>query len=262
MDSQLTATDQGHLRRALERDEFVLHYQPKIQFASGRITGVEALLRWQHPELGLVAPDRFISILEDNGMIVPVGEWVLERACSQLAAWSRDGLGPITVAVNLSGRQLQQKQLEQSIKRIVSQSGINPRLVELEITESVLMRNPELAAHILRELKALGMRLSVDDFGTGYSSLSYLRSFPLDALKIDRSFVKDLIERADDAAIVKAIVALAQSLKLKTIAEGVETAAQYEILTALGCDEYQGYLYSRPVSADVIAGMLEQDLVA
>ena len=255
-------TLEGHLRRALERDEFVLHYQPKIQFASGRITGVEALLRWQHPELGLVAPDRFISILEDNGMIVPVGEWVLERACSQLAAWSRDGLGPITVAVNLSGRQLQQKQPEQSIKRIVSQSGINPRLVELEITESVLMRNPELAAHILRELKALGMRLSVDDFGTGYSSLSYLRSFPLDALKIDRSFVKDLIERADDAAIVKAIVALAQSLKLKTIAEGVETAAQYEILTALGCDEYQGYLYSRPVSADVIAGMLEQDLVA
>jgi len=203
---------------------------------------------------------RFIAILEETSMMVPVGEWVLAQACAQLAAWHRAGFAEITMSVNLSGRQLQQKQLEQSIKRIVLQSGINPCLVELEITERVLMRNPELAAHILREVKTLRMRLSVDDFGTVYSSLSYLRSFPLDALKIDRSFVQDLIARADDAAIVKAIVALAQSLKLKTVAEGVETAAQYEILCALGCDEYQGYLYSRPVDADLIAGMLEQDL--
>jgi EAL domain-containing protein (putative c-di-GMP-specific phosphodiesterase class I) len=166
------------------------------------------------------------------------------------------------MAVNLSGRQLQQKQLEQSIKRIVAHSGVDPHLLELEITESVLMRNPEQAAHILKELKNIGMRLSVDDFGTGYSSLSYLRSFPLDALKIDRSFVKDLIARTDDAAIVKAIVALAQSLKLKTIAEGVEDAAQYSLLTTLGCDEYQGYYFSRPVPADAVALLLREDIAA
>jgi EAL domain-containing protein (putative c-di-GMP-specific phosphodiesterase class I) len=251
-------TLEGHLRRALERDEFVLHYQPKVDFASGRITGVEALLRWQHPELGLVPPVRFISILEDNGMIVPVGEWVLQQAARQLELWRRQGLAPVTMAVNLSGRQLQQKHLEQSIQRIVAQSGVDPRLLELEITESVLMRNPEQAAHILNELKSIGMRLSVDDFGTGYSSLSYLRSFPLDALKIDRSFVKDLIVRADDAAIVKAIVALAQSLKLKTIAEGVEEEAQYALLRSLGCDQYQGYYFSRPVPADQIARLLQE----
>src|SRR5262249_19392308 len=224
-------------RRALERDEFVLHYQPKVEFASGRVIGVEALLRWRHPELGLVAPARFISILEDNGMIVPVGEWVLEQACRQIQSWDTQGLPPLSIAVNLSGRQLQQKHLEQSIKRILSASGVEPCRLELEITHTLLMRNPDQAAHILGELKAIGMRLSVDDFGIGYSSLSYLRSFPLDALKIDRSFVKDLIARADDAAIVKAIVALAQSLKLKTIAEGVEDAAQYEMLTKLNCDE-------------------------
>ena len=253
---------EGHLRRALERNEFVLHYQPKIEFASGRITGLEALLRWQHPELGLVAPARFISILEDNGMIVPVGEWVVEQACRQLEVWRAHGLPPLMVSVNLSGRQLQQKNVEQSIQRIVRQSAVDASCLELEITESVLMRNPEQAAHILRELKDFGMRLSVDDFGTGYSSLSYLRSFPLDALKIDRSFVKDLISRNDDAAIVKAIVALAQSLKLRTIAEGVEDAEQFALLTALGCDEYQGYYFSEPVPAEQIENILREPIAA
>jgi diguanylate cyclase (GGDEF)-like protein/PAS domain S-box-containing protein len=253
---------ESSLRRALERDEFVLHYQPKVDFASGRITGVEALLRWQHPELGLVPPARFISILEDNGLIVPVGEWVLSQACRQLAQWRARGFDALGVSVNLSGRQLQEPHVERSIKRIVAVEGIDPRLIELEITESVLMRNPEQAAHILRALKGSGMRLSVDDFGTGYSSLSYLRSFPLDALKIDRSFVKDLITRADDAAIVKAIVALAQSLRLRTIAEGVEESEQYALLTSLGCDEYQGYYFSRPRPADEIAVLVEEAIAA
>jgi diguanylate cyclase (GGDEF)-like protein/PAS domain S-box-containing protein len=253
---------EGHLRRALERNEFLLHYQPKVDFASGCVVGAEALLRWQHPELGLVPPNRFISILEDSRMIVPVGEWVLQQVARQMQEWAEQGLTPVSIAVNLSGRQLQQKHVERSIARIVTAAGMDPSRFELEITESVLMHNPEQAAHILRELKAIGMRLSVDDFGTGYSSLSYLRSFPLDALKIDRSFVQDLIIREDDNAIVKAIVALARSLKLETVAEGVEAHAQFALLRALGCDQYQGYYFSRPVLPDELARLLQEDVAA
>jgi diguanylate cyclase (GGDEF)-like protein/PAS domain S-box-containing protein len=246
---------ESQLRRALERDEFVLHYQPKVNFASGKITGVEALLRWNHPELGMVAPARFVPILEDNGLIVNVGEWVLSEVCRQLKHWNELGLSP-AVAVNLSGRQLQHKDLERSISRILSDAAVDPHHIELEITESVLMRNPEHAAQLLEGLKALGMRLSVDDFGTGYSSLSYLKRFPLDALKIDRSFVQDLISGSGDAAIVQAIIALARTLKLKTVAEGIENQAQYALLSALECDEYQGYYFSRPVHATDICAML------
>jgi EAL domain-containing protein (putative c-di-GMP-specific phosphodiesterase class I) len=182
-----------HLRRALERNEFVLHFQPKVAVACGQVTGMEALVRWEHPELGLVPPGKFIHILEDNGLIVPVGEWVVMEACRQLRVWSNEGVPVVPVALNLSGRQLQQSDLERRIRRIVAAAAIDPRLLELEITESVLMRNPEQAARLLRQLKEMGMRLSVDDFGTGYSSLAYLKSFPLDTLKIDRSFVKDVI---------------------------------------------------------------------
>jgi diguanylate cyclase (GGDEF)-like protein len=247
----------AHLRRALERKEFVLHYQPKVELASGQITGLEALIRWQHAEYGLVAPGRFISILEDNGLIVQVGEWVLGEACRQLDLWSNNQLPALRMALNLSGRQLQQRGLETAIQRIVFESSVDPRLIELEITESVLMRDPEQAARILRRLKDMGIRLSVDDFGTGYSSLSYLKSFPLDALKIDRSFVKDLVSDSDDAAIVQAIIALARSLKLRTIAEGVEELSQLALLKAFGCDEYQGYYFSHPLPADQMAQLLE-----
>jgi len=251
---------ESQLRRALERDEFVLHYQPKVSFASGKITGVEALLRWNHPELGMVAPGRFVPILEDNGLIVPVGAWVLSEVCRQLKHWNELGLS-LCVAVNLSSRQLQHKEFERSVNEILRDAAIDPRQIELEITESVLMRNPEHAAQVLESLKTLGLRLSVDDFGTGYSSLSYLKRFPLDALKIDRSFVQDLINGSGDAAIVQAIVALAQTLKLKTVAEGIESQAQFALLKALQCNEYQGYYFSRPVcAADTSTLLLQQPL--
>jgi EAL domain-containing protein (putative c-di-GMP-specific phosphodiesterase class I) len=250
---------ESQLHRALERNEFLLHYQPKVGLASGAITGVEALLRWNHPELGLVFPGRFIPILEDNGLIVQVGEWVLREACRQLKAWGADGVAlGMPVAVNLSGRQLQQQDLDRCIKRIVSEAGLDPHLIELEITESVLMRNPEHATRLLRHLKEMGILLSVDDFGTGHSSLSYLRSFPLDALKIDRSFVKDLPQDNDGATIARAILALAHSLRLKAVAEGVETKAQKAFLSASGWDEMQGYHFSPPVDAAECARLLTE----
>jgi diguanylate cyclase (GGDEF)-like protein len=248
---------EGHLRRALERNEFLLHYQPKIDLASGNITGVEALLRWIHPELGLVSPASFVPILEDNGLIVQVGEWVLGEACRQIKAWSADGAAKgIPVAVNLSGRQLQQADLDRCIERIVSDAGVDPRLIELEITESMLMRNPEQAIGILRYLKSLGMCLAMDDFGTGYSSLSYLKRFPVDRLKIDGEFVRDIASDPDDAAIAHSIIAMGHSLELTVIAEGVETAEQLAFLRKAGCDEAQGYYFSRPVPADEILRFL------
>jgi diguanylate cyclase (GGDEF)-like protein/PAS domain S-box-containing protein len=242
---------EGHLRRALERNEFLLHYQPKIDLASSAVTGVEALLRWNHPELGLVSPARFVPILEDNGLIVQVGEWVLREACRQIEAWRAGGVG-MPVAVNLSVRQLQQLDLHKCIERIVSDAGIEPGLIELEITESMLMRNPEHAAALLRYLKDLGIRLSMDDFGTGYSSLSYLKRFPVDRLKIDRSFVRDIASDHDDAAIVQSIIAMGHALGLKVIAEGVETAEQLAFLKTARCDEAQGYYFSKPILPDEI----------
>jgi EAL domain-containing protein (putative c-di-GMP-specific phosphodiesterase class I)/ActR/RegA family two-component response regulator len=238
---------EGSLRRALERNEFLLHYQPKVALNTGRITGVEALLRWQHPERGLVSPANFIPILEDNGMIVPVGAWVLDEACRQLKVWMAEGTPVVPVSVNLSGRQLQQRDLARSVERVLLERDVDPRLIELEITESVLMSNAEQAGEILRKLKKFGIRVSVDDFGTGYSSLGYLKSFPLDALKIDRSFVNDITTNPDDAMITSAVISLAHSLRLKVIAEGVETEAQLAMLAAKGCDEMQGYYYAKPM---------------
>jgi diguanylate cyclase (GGDEF)-like protein len=238
------------LRHALDRGEFVLHYQPKVASGSGNITGLEALVRWQHPSSGLVGPDRFISAAEDNGLIVPLGEWVLRTACRQAAEWKAAGLDTGRVAVNLSARQFRAKGLLGSIRDIIEDARVQPSMLELEITESVVMQDPDQAARLLSELREMGIALSLDDFGTGYSSLSYLKRFPFDHVKIDRSFVRNLPDDSEDCAITEAIIAMAHGLKLRVIAEGVEHAAQQEFLFRLGCDELQGYLISRPVPAD------------
>jgi len=237
------------MRHAIERKEFVLYYQPKVDAVSRRAIGLEALLRWQSPTAGTVLPAEFIPLLEETGLIVPVGEWVLRAACSQIAEWQRMGLQTVPVAINISGRQFQQPGLDKLISSVLAEHKVDPRRLEIEITESSLMQKPDDAIAVLKNLKALGIRVSVDDFGTGYSSLSYLKRFPLDTLKIDRSFVRDISVDADDAAITRAIVTMAHSLNLKVIAEGVETEEQLAFLRANRCDEAQGYLFSRPLSA-------------
>jgi diguanylate cyclase (GGDEF)-like protein/PAS domain S-box-containing protein len=237
------------LRIALERGQFLLHYQPKANLASGEISGFEALLRWQHPERGLVPPLEFISILEDTGLIVAVGEWVLRTACAQIGHWQAQGMPPRPVAVNLSARQFQDKNLGLVIAAIIADSGIDPGLLEIELTESMLMNNAEEATRTLNEINAGGVRLAMDDFGTGYSSLAYLRRFPLDVLKIDRAFIRNVATDPDDAAIVLAMISLAHSMKLEVVAEGVETEAQMSFLRMHGCDEIQGYYFARPMPA-------------
>jgi len=253
---------ESQLRQALERGEFLLHYQPKLDLASGSISGFEALLRWNHPQRGLVPPLEFISILEDTGLILPAGEWVIGEVCRQLRGWEAAGLPAPRVAINLSARQLQQTDLAAVIERIVGKAGIDPTLLEFELTESMLMTNPEAAVAILSRIKALGMRLSVDDFGTGYSSLAYLKRFPLDALKIDRTFVRDLPDDLDDAAITKAVIRLAHSLNLKVVAEGVENIEQIRELEKYDCDEIQGYYVSKPLPAADCARLLRAEQAA
>jgi diguanylate cyclase (GGDEF)-like protein/PAS domain S-box-containing protein len=249
---------EADLRRAVERKEFLLHYQPKVELASGAISGFEALLRWQHPQKGLISPVEFIPVLEDMGLIVEVGEWVLLESCRQIKAWRSEFRKVPPVAVNLSARQFQQKDLGAKVRRILRKTGVNPSLIQFELTESLLMKDPENAARTLRGLKAFGIRIAVDDFGTGYSSLAYLKRFPLDALKIDRAFIRDFTTNSDDATITLAIIGLAHNLKIKVIAEGVETWAQLKLLTANGCDEAQGYYFSRPTTADQCALMLKK----
>jgi len=236
------------LRHALERHEFELHYQPRMSLASGRVSGLEALLRWHHPRHGLIMPSEFIPILEDSGIIVAVGEWALRTACEQARRWQHQGLAR-TVAVNLSARQFHQRDLDSVIARIIDESGIDPTLLELELTESAVMREPEEAARTLRNLEAMGVRLAIDDFGTGYSSLAYLKRFPIESLKIDRSFVRDVTSNSEDAAIVRAIIQLAHSLGLRVVAEGVENGEQLEFLREHSCDEVQGFLFSAPLPA-------------
>ena len=245
-----------NLRHALERDEFCLHYQPQVDLRSGHIIGAEALIRWNHPSLGLVAPGQFIAIAEESGLIIPIGEWVLREACRQNMAWQKLGLPEIVMSVNLSVVQFRQKSLSEMIVSILSESGLDPASLELEITESVIMRNPDVAIVLLQQLKENGIKLSMDDFGTGYSSLSYLKRFPFSKLKIDQSFVRDLITDTDDAEIVSTIISMARNLKLKVIAEGVETAQQLNFLRQHECDEMQGYYFSRPVDADAFAKLL------
>ncbi|HEY4370437.1 MAG TPA: EAL domain-containing protein [Burkholderiales bacterium] len=237
------------LRHALPRQEFRLYYQPKASLPEGNICGFEALLRWQHPERGLVSPAEFIPILEETGMIVAVGEWTVREACRQVLEWKTLGLPPAPVAINLSARQFHEQGLEELIPRIVSEAAVEPALIQFEITESLLMNDPEKAALSLHKLRDSGFKLSVDDFGTGYSSLAYLKRFSLDALKIDQAFVRDISDNPDDAAIALAVISLAHSLELKVIAEGVESAAQLDFLRAHGCDEIQGYYLSRPLPA-------------
>ena len=238
----------NHLRRALERSEFFLQYQPKAELATGAITGVEALLRWNNAELGDVSPARFIPVLEENGLIVPVCEWILKSACRQVRAWLEQGIAPVPIAVNLSGRQLQQADLDMRIKAILDEHGVDARLIELEVAEGVLMQDPQRVTATLASLKAMGIRLAIDDFGTGHCSLSHLKRFPLDTLKIDRSFIKDVITDVDAALIAKAVISMAGSLRLRVVAEGVETPAQLAFLASCGCDEMQGYYFAPPLS--------------
>jgi EAL domain-containing protein (putative c-di-GMP-specific phosphodiesterase class I) len=244
------------LRRALERKEFVLHYQPQYELESGRLVGVEALLRWAHPELGTVAPGRFIAVAEESGLIVPMGDWVLREACRQAAQWWRAGLPPITVSVNLSAVQFRRGKVEESVRQALSASGLAASLLELELTESTLIQNVEDVLASVRQLKQLGIKLAIDDFGTGYSSLSYLKRFDIDKLKIDQSFVRDLATDPDDAAIVRAIIQMAHSLNVQTIAEGVETADMAVRLRSFGCDQAQGYHYARPLPATEVEQLL------
>jgi len=270
---------EGALRRALSQDEFLLHYQPKVNLGTGRISGVEALLRWKRPGHGLIAPLAFIPILEETGLIVPVGAWVIQTACRQIAEWRRAGLESPCIAINLSSRQFSGEaagadagrfgrqrdidplllEFEVETAKAVRDNDIDPTLIEFELTESLLMSHAETSIAILRRLKLLGIGLSIDDFGTGYSSLAYLKRFPIDTIKIDRAFIQDLITNADDAAITLAIIGLAHNLKLKVIAEGVETCGQLDFLRTHHCDEGQGYYFSKPLPAAEMSWFLRKD---
>ncbi|MDO9308679.1 MAG: EAL domain-containing protein [Deltaproteobacteria bacterium] len=251
---------ENSMRKALEREEFFLVYQPQVDSRSGRITGMEALLRWQHPDLGLLSPDKFIYLAEENNFIIPLGEWVLRTACRQNKAWQNQGLPSVRVAVNLSAKQFGQYHLDQVIASTLMETGLEPEYLELEITESTIMKDAEQNTVILQKLKDMGVSLAIDDFGTGYSSLSYLKHFPISRLKIDRSFVRDITTNTDDAAIAEIIIDIARSLKLNVIAEGVETRAQMQFLSFNNCVEMQGYLFSRPVRAEEFAKQLKNGL--
>jgi diguanylate cyclase (GGDEF)-like protein len=238
------------LRHALDRGELELHYQPKVRAADARVLGFEALLRWRHPERGLVPPVEFIPVAEATGLIVPIGTWVLQAACAQLAAWRRAGLPAVHVAVNLSARQFRHGDLAATVRAALAESGADPASLELEVTESLLMDDTRHTVAVLHALRAAGVAISLDDFGTGYSSLGYLKRFPLDAIKLDKSFVRDAVGDAQSSAITTAIIALGHSLGLTVVAEGVETEAQRAWLCEQGCDVLQGYLFGRPVPAD------------
>jgi diguanylate cyclase (GGDEF)-like protein/PAS domain S-box-containing protein len=255
----LKATEQmlleGGLRRALARDEFRLHYQPRVDLQTGRIVGLEALIRWEHPDSGLVPPGRFIPVAEESRLIIPIGEWVLAAACRQIKAWDALGLPPLVVAVNLSGHQFAQEKLVPWVKSTLESMGLAPQRLELEITESILLESSDAAIDKLKQLHEYGIELSIDDFGTGYSSLMYLRRLPVDTLKVDQSFVRDLADEAN-AQITRMIVTLAHTLKKKTVAEGVETQAQKDFLISIGCDHMQGYLFSKPLPPKEITALL------
>jgi diguanylate cyclase (GGDEF)-like protein len=246
------------LRRALDLEQLELHYQPKVDIGTGRVRSAEALIRWRHPTRGLVAPNVFIPVAEESGLIVPIGEWVLRRACRQLREWIDLGMPPVRVAVNLSAKQFRQADLTAVVKSALHDSRLEPGHLELELTESAVMHDAEKSAETLQVLSTMGVHISIDDFGTGYSSLSYLRRFPLDKLKIDRSFIRDLMMNPDDVSIVRAIISLAHSLRLRVVAEGVETAEQLEFLRNLGCDQYQGFYYSPAVPPDAFADLIRR----
>ena len=238
---------EGSLAEALDREELRLEYQPQIDINNGNLSGVEALIRWDHPEFGLVSPADFIPLAEETGLIIPIGEWVLRTACSQNVAWQQAGYRAVRMAVNLSARQFRQKTLQEMVVRILDDTGLDPQWLDLEITESEIMQDTANAVAVLRDLRGRGVNISLDDFGTGYSSLNYLKMLPVNIVKIDRAFVRNLAANDEDAAIAKAIISMAHTLRLKVIAEGVETRDQLDLLRSFGCDLYQGFLFSRPV---------------
>ena len=252
-------TLENSLRLALDKKELFLVYQPQMDIGTGKITGLEALLRWQHPELGLVPPDKFIRIAENSGLIMPIGEWVLRTACSQARKWQDEGLPAVSVAVNVSAVQFRQEDFCELIRRVLHETGLAPQYLELELTESLLLANADVMLSVLEELNAMGLTLAIDDFGTGYSSFSYLKHFRVSKLKIDRSFIRDVAVNPDDAAITTAIISMAKSLNLKVIAEGVEDEAQMSFLRAHQCDEIQGYYFSKPLAVDKVADKLRGD---
>jgi EAL domain-containing protein (putative c-di-GMP-specific phosphodiesterase class I) len=234
--------------QGLASGDFYLHYQPQLDLKNNRVIAIEALLRWRHPEMGMIAPDRFIPLAEESGFIIKLGEWVLRTACAQCAAWHADNQAPLRIAVNISGRQFNEPDFVDMVAATLHDNNLAPELLELELTESLLISNEQQALQKLQHLKKMGVYLAIDDFGTGYSSLAYLKHFPLDRLKIDKSFINDILTDPDDAAITEAIIAMAHSLKLKVIAEGVETREQLLFLEDRGCDEMQGYYLSKPLS--------------
>ncbi|NVK74280.1 MAG: EAL domain-containing protein [Oceanospirillaceae bacterium] len=251
----------GGLRKAIEEEQFILHYQPKISLPDEKVVGAEALIRWVHPELGMIRPDQFIPLAEESGLILPLGEWVIHRACRQLKEWRELGLSPVKLSVNLSSRQFMQSDLVDMVERVLKETGVDPEYLELELTESMLMADAQQSIEKLHSFRELGVTLSIDDFGTGYSSLAYLKKFPIQTLKIDRSFINDLGLDSDNDAIVKATIAMASSLNLKVIAEGVENRSQVAVLNKYQCQEVQGYLFSKPLSnEDFVAYLSERSL--
>ncbi len=260
--NHLRAQFEDELREALRLEHFELHYQPKVDIFTGSVHSAEALIRWRHPMRGLVSPAEFIPFAEESGLIGAIGEWVVREACRQARAWQDQGLTAIRVAVNLSPTQFRHGDLVNTMRRALDDAGLDPRYLEVELTESTVMSDAESSVAILNHLSQMGVLVSVDDFGTGYSSMSYLRRFPVDKLKIDRAFVNEIVSRPDDALIVRAIVSLAHSLKLKVVAEGVETREQLEYLKALGCDQYQGHYFSPAIPAPEFAALLRRSVQA
>jgi len=251
---------EGSMRHAIEREEFLLHYQPKVNLDTGEITGVEALIRWQQPDRGLVPPSQFVPIAEECGLIIQIGRWVLREACRQARAWQDAGLRRLPIAVNVSAVEFRDKSFVEGVRTTLAETGLEGRYLELELTEGVLMEHAESTAAVLQELKTMGIRLAVDDFGTGYSSLSYLQQFPIDVLKIDQSFVHRITGDPDHSPIVSAIISMGKSLKHLVVAEGIETQEQRGYLQAQRCAEGQGYLFSRPLAAAQFAHLLQMGL--
>jgi diguanylate cyclase (GGDEF)-like protein len=249
---------ENSLRRAVEREQLLVHYQPLVDLKTGAVLGTEALVRWQHAELGLLLPDQFIAIAEETGLIVPIGEWVLHTACFQNKQWQNEGFPSMEMAVNISMRQFHQSDVVAAVRTALEDAGLDPRYLTLELTESTLMHDAESAVETLRELKAMGVQVSIDDFGTGHSSLSQLKRLPIDAVKIDPSFIQQIATDPEDAAIAGAVIAMAHSMHLKVVAEGVETLDQLEFLRSLNCDKMQGYLVSRPASAEELTNLMRQ----
>lgn len=253
-------TLENGMRRAIEREEFRIFYQPKIDSVSGEITALEALIRWEHPELGMLSPAEFIALAEETGLIVPIGEWVMRRACQDNRRWQEEGLPKVRVAVNLSAYQLQAKNFVTAVTKVLEETRLAGEYLEFEVTETVIMQNPEFVVGILTQVRDMGIHISIDDFGTGYSSLAHLRRFSVNTLNIDRTFVKDIEKNSTDEAITSAIISMGSSLNLKVVAGGVETEGQFDMLKEKNCDGMQGYLFSKPVPVADVAELLRDGL--